>query len=170
MPRVASAPPGPRTRWISGSARSVSNQWNAEAATTASAEPSGERQLLGRAREHLGVRHGRLELPAHLRERLDRDHAGAGGNEVARQLARARADVDDRRSRLQAEAIDQPGDHVGRVGRPPPLVRSRRPSRTPRDEERSKRVPAQYAPRLPITAGTVFARIEMSSQIDQFSR
>ena len=29
---------------------------------------------------------------------------------------------------------------------------------------------AQYAPRRASTAGSVFARIEMSSQIDQFSR
>src|SRR5919199_272306 len=36
-----SRPPGRRTRWISASARSPSNQWNAWATVTASTAPSG---------------------------------------------------------------------------------------------------------------------------------
>ena len=127
-----------------------------------------ERDLLGRSGERLGPGHRRRELGAHLGERLDRDHPRAGRHELARQLPGAGADVDHGRPGAEPEPRRQPVDDRRRVRRPAPLVAlgDRAEGRGRGAVERH----AQYAPRLASTAGSVFARIEMSSPIDQFSR
>jgi len=84
-----------------------------------------ERQLLGRAGEHLDARDRRLELRAHLGERFDREHARAGRHEQARELAGAGADVDDGRSDTDPEPLDDERDDVRVIGRPAPLVLGR---------------------------------------------
>ena len=89
-----------------------------------------ERQVLGRAGEHLDTRYGALELRAHLGERLDREHARAGRHEQARELPGAGADVDDGRPGGDPETFDDEGDDVWVIRRPPPLVLGRdRPER-----------------------------------------
>jgi hypothetical protein len=123
-----------------------------------------QRQLLRGAGQRLHSRHGRFELRAHLVERLDGDHARAGRDELARQLPGAGGDVDHSGSGPDPESLDDPVDELGQVARPAALVALRDL------RERECRGAIQYAPRLDITAGSVFARIVMSSQIDQFSR
>ena len=118
----ASRPPGRSTRAISGSASSWSNQWNACAEVTTSADASGS----GIASALPATRVTRPGAPpassrAHLVERLDRRHAVAERDERARELPRARAEVDDV-ARLVA---DEPADGLLRIARTSALVRTR---------------------------------------------
>ena len=116
----ASRPPGRSTRAISGSALSWSNQWNACADVTTSADAVGERDRLGAPCERVQRRERALELGAHLVERLDRGHAVAERDERTRELPGARAEVDDV-ARLVA---DEPADGVLRIAGTTALVRA----------------------------------------------
>ena len=66
------------------------------------------------------VRDGGLELGAHLVERLDRDDAMPEGDERTRELAGARAEVDD----VDGVVSDHPANRLLRVARPAALVRA----------------------------------------------
>ena len=81
-----------------------------------------ERERLRRTVERFGTRRRRDERRPHLRDRLHRDDARAARDEQARQLARAGADVHDRRPSTDAAALDGPLDRLGRVRRPRALV------------------------------------------------
>ena len=61
---------------------------------TASTLAVGERDRLRRAGERLDTRYGPLELGAHRVDRLDRDDAGAQRDELPRELAGARREVE----------------------------------------------------------------------------
>ena len=78
----------------------------------------GERDVLGRARQGLGARHGGDQLLAHAVRRLDGRHAMAGSDQLARQLAGAGGQVEHVTRRLRRE----PGDDLGGVERPGALV------------------------------------------------
>ena len=116
----ARRPPGRSTRAISGSASSWSNQWNACAETTTSAEPAGSG--IASALPSSARTSGSTDASsrAHLVERLDRGHAVAERDERAGQLARARAEIDDV-ARLVAH---EPADGLLRVSGAPALVRA----------------------------------------------
>src|SRR5262249_40289729 len=68
----------------------------------------------------------------HLVDRLDRDHAGAEGNERARQLARAGGKVEDVATRLEPETLGDPRHRLLGIARPTPLVRVGGSPETPR--------------------------------------
>ena len=73
----------------------------------------------------------------HLRQRLDGDHGRAGRDELPRQLAGARAEIDDRRARPEPEPFRR-ASRPPRAGRSAGGARSsRRPSRRRAAEERS---------------------------------
>src|SRR5207248_7802785 len=100
-----------------------------------------------------------------LPERLDGDHACPRPDECPRELPRPGGHVDDGPARAKVEPLREPRDRLGRVLRSRPLVRI-----GDAVEAGGGTVEAQYAPRRARTAGIVFTRIVMSSQIDQFSR
>ena len=78
----ASRPPSRRTRWISGSARSRSNQWKDEPATTASASPSAS-----------GISSAEPAMPSRPRALEDGAHplVGLDGDNARRRAPRAHA-------------------------------------------------------------------------------
>jgi hypothetical protein len=81
-----------------------------------------KRQLLRRTRERLGARDGPGELFAHLGERLDRDHACAGLDEPACQLARPCPDVGDDAPLAEREPRAEERQRLLRVARARALV------------------------------------------------
>ena len=99
---------------------SWSNQWNAcaEVTTSADAVGSGIASAFPRARELREAR--RLELGAHLVQRLDRGNAVPEGDERACELSRPGAEIDDV-GRLVA---DEPAHGFVRVPRAAALVRA----------------------------------------------
>ena len=88
-----------------------SNQWNACATVTTSADSVGERHRLAAPVSGGCRRDGRAKLREHLRERLDGRHAVAERDERARQLPGPGGQVDDvaRRPSPRASAPRPPG-------------------------------------------------------------
>ena len=109
----ASPPPGRSTRWISRSASSASNQWNACADRDRVDAAVGERDPLGGAGERGDRRHAPLELGAHLAHRLDRDRR-------SRRSGRAGASACPSRRRGRARCGPAAGRASRRCARPPP--------------------------------------------------
>ena len=99
----ASRRPGESTRWISRSASSGVNQWNACPTVTASTyrSVSGMRSAVPASAATPRTR--RSSSATHLAHRLDGDHVGAARYEQARQLPRPGGEVEDRASRPQVE-------------------------------------------------------------------
>ena len=141
--RPASAPGG-----SPASARSGSNQWNAAAAVTASADASGERQLLGRAaRSDLDVR-----APPPRAARASR-RAARRRSRAPRSRTRARvsfpvpAPTSTTVAPGRGRAASASHSTTSRAGRSAAAAR-RPPRRVRKPPRRNGRIPdAQYAPR-----------------------
>ena len=122
VPDSATPPPGRSTRWISRSASSASNQWNAWPDRHGVDGRVRERDALGRAGERLRRRAPAARARPHLAHRLDRDHVRAARHEQPRQLARAGGEVEHGAPGPQRELLDDPRDRRGRIVGPAALV------------------------------------------------
>ena len=89
---------------------------------TASTLAVGERDRLGGAGERFDARDGPLELRAHRVDRLDGDDARSQRDELARELARARGEVEHVAPGPDAEPLGDPGHRLVRITGPCPLV------------------------------------------------
>jgi len=77
-----------------------------------------ERDFLTGSGQRLGLRAKRFEPAAHRLGRLDGDHSTERGDEQARELSRARAEVEHGRGRWEAGEVD----HLRRPAGPAALV------------------------------------------------
>ena len=84
--------------------------------------PVRERDRLRRAGERLDTRYGTLELGAHSVDRLDGDDAGTEGQELPRELAGARREIEHVAARADAEPLRDPRNRLVRISRSRPLV------------------------------------------------
>ena len=81
-----------------------------------------ERDLLRRPAQRLRAGDDTLELRAHRVARLDRDHVGAGRQQCAGQLPGAGAKIENIAAGTKIQLFRDPGDCLGRILRPRPLV------------------------------------------------
>ena len=121
----AIVPPGRRTRAISASAGSGSNQWKAWPTATASTLASASGSASAVAGHDLRGGREPGEHRPHLGERLDRDHPRAGLEQRPRQLAGAGREVDDDAPRSEREPARRNAIASARIAGPGPLVELR---------------------------------------------
>ena len=115
-------PPGRRTRWISGSARSPSNQWNDCAAMTASKPRHRDGDPL---RGPVDGPHGwaaAFERRSHRRDRFDGGDPRARVHDELGELAGPGAELEDVAPSPDAELLHEVGDRVVRITRAATLV------------------------------------------------
>ena len=118
----ATPPPSRRTRSISASAVSLSNQWNAWATMTASTEASGSGIASAVPSSDLDAGNGRLERGPHARDRLDRHDLDAERQRGAGELAGARREVEHTLAGAELQHLDQMRDRGVGVRGTAPLV------------------------------------------------
>src|SRR4051812_8836107 len=111
---IASAPPGRRTRWSSGTARAVEplerlRRDDGVERTVA------ERERLRNSCDDRDIGNDVMELPPQVRRRLHRDRAHARGSKDARRLPGPRAGVENAGAAPQPSLGDQPVDRLARV-------------------------------------------------------